>query len=300
MSGIKTYYYDEKRKIEEVIPATFDVVFKALLITNRMLLAILIKESTSKFSVNYLLKNMIIINGEYALNNIKEKRKQSDIIVRVGNYIIDIEMDRNYYEKVDRKNNKYIHKLINAYEEEKIMQISLVNYKEKDKRKGPRKTISKYIFQDEYGNVEEFGYEKYKVDLEYIREKYYNNNKLTKKEKLFFMLAEKRRDVLKEISKGDIVMEEVYRKLDELSGEVELSLLYDKEERDKKTKELELEYMKEKGISLGLSQGISQGIEEGINSEKIKTAKNLISMNMKVEDISKVTGLKIEEINNLK
>ena len=145
-------------------------------------------------------------------------------------------------------------------------------------------------------SLEEFEYEKYKVDLEYIREKYYNNNKLTKKEKLFFMLAEKRRDVLKEISKGDIVMEEVYRKLDELSGEVELSLLYDKEERDKKTKELELEYMKEKGISLGLSQGI----EEGINSEKIKTAQNLISMNMKVEDISKATGLKIEEINNLK
>ena len=89
MSGIKTYYYDEKRKKEEVIPATFDVVFKALLITNRMLLAILIKESTLKFSVNYLLKNMIIINGEYALNNIKEKRKQSDIRVRVENYIID-------------------------------------------------------------------------------------------------------------------------------------------------------------------------------------------------------------------
>ena len=145
-------------------------------------------------------------------------------------------------------------------------------------------------------SLEEFGYEKYKVDLEYIREKYYNNNKLTKKEKLFFMLTEKRRDVLKEISKGDIVMKEVYRKLDELSGEVELSLLYDKEERDKKTKELELEYMKEKGISLGLSQGI----EEGISSRNKEIVQNLISMNMKVEDISKATGLKIEEINNLK
>ena len=114
------------------------------------------------------------------------------------------------------------------------------------------------------------------------------------------MLSEKRRDVLKEISKGDIVMEEVYRKLDELSGEVELSLLYDKEERDKKTKELELEYMKEKGISLGISQGISQGIEEGISSRNKEIVQNLISMNMKVEDISKATGLKIEEINNLK
>ena len=145
-------------------------------------------------------------------------------------------------------------------------------------------------------SLEEFGYEKYKVDLEYIREKYYDNNKLTKKEKLFFMLTEKRRDVLKEISKGDIVMEEVYRKLDELSGEVELSLLYDKEERDKKTKELELEYMKEKGISLGLSQGI----EEGISSRNIEIAQNMIKKNIDMKTISEVTGLSMKKIKELK
>lgn len=80
-----------------------------------------------------------------------------------------------------------------------------------------KKDYSFFKFFNVFVNIislEEFGYEKYKVDFEYIREKYYNNNKLTKKEKLFFMLSEKRRDVLKEISKGDIVMEEVYRKLD--------------------------------------------------------------------------------------
>lgn len=52
--------------------------------------------------------------------------------------------------------------------------------------------------------------------------------------------------------------------------------------------------MKEKGISLGLSQGI----EEGISSRNKEIVQNLISMNMKIEDISKATGLKIEEINN--
>ena len=54
--------------------------------------------------------------------------------------------------------------------------------------------------------------------------------------------------------------------------------------------------MKEKGISLGLSQGI----EEGTSSRNKEIVQNLISMNMKIEDISKATGLKIEEINNLK
>ena len=54
--------------------------------------------------------------------------------------------------------------------------------------------------------------------------------------------------------------------------------------------------MKEKGISLGLSQGI----EEGISSRNKEIVQNLISLNMKIEDISKATCLKIEEINNLK
>ena len=54
--------------------------------------------------------------------------------------------------------------------------------------------------------------------------------------------------------------------------------------------------MKEKGIRLGLSQGI----EEGISSRNKEIVQNLISLNMKIEDISKATCLKIEEINNLK
>ena len=39
--------------------------------------------------------------------------------------------------------------------------------------------------------------------------------------------------------------------------------------------------------------------EEGISSEKINIAKNLLSMNMPIEDISKATGLSIDEIKNL-
>ena len=50
----------------------------------------------------------------------------------------------------------------------------------------------------------------------------------------------------------------------------------------------------------GISQGISQGYTSGINDGIKQTAKNLLSMNMPIEDISKATGLSIEEINKLK
>ena len=46
--------------------------------------------------------------------------------------------------------------------------------------------------------------------------------------------------------------------------------------------------------------GINDGISKGVSKEKVNIAKNLLSMNMSLEDISKATGLSVEEINKLK
>ena len=54
--------------------------------------------------------------------------------------------------------------------------------------------------------------------------------------------------------------------------------------KEKKKKQAEIEYAEEHRLNKGIKQ----------------TSKNLLSMNMKVEDISKATCLSIEEINNLK
>ena len=140
------------------------------------------------------------------------------------------------------------------------------------------------MFQDSDGNVEDYGLEKYKIDLEYIENKYYNNDELTRREKIFLMFKESNREKLKEISKGDKIMDKIYKRLDKLSEDEALSLLYDEKEREEEKKQAEIEYAEEHGLNKGIKQ----------------TAKNLLSMNMKVEDISKATGLSIEEINNLK
>ena len=140
------------------------------------------------------------------------------------------------------------------------------------------------MFQDSDGNVEDYGLEKYKIDLEYIENKYYNNDELTRREKIFLMFKESNREKLKEISKGDKIMDKIYKRLDKLSEDDALSLLYDEKEREEEKKQAEIEYAEEHGLNKGIKQ----------------TAKNLLSMNMKVEDISKATGLSIEEINNLK
>ena len=197
-------------------------------------------------------------------------------------------MDRRYYSGSNKKNNKYIHKIVNHYNPKNTVQICFTSYKEGEELKGEKKSIRKYMFQDSDGNVEDYGLEKYKIDLEYIENKYYNNDELTRREKIFLMFKESNREKLKEISKGDKIMDKIYKRLDKLSEDEALSLLYDEKEREEEKKQAEIEYAEEHGLNKGISQGIKQ------------TAKNLLSMNMSLEDISKATGLSIEEINNLK
>ena len=46
----------------------------------------------------------------------------------------------------------------------------------------------------------------------------------------------------------------------------------------------------------GYKEGVSDGISQGEHQKAIETAKNLLAMKLSVEDISKATGLSIEEI----
>ena len=53
------------------------------------------------------------------------------------------------------------------------------------------------------------------------------------------------------------------------------------------------------GLEKGLAEGLEKGTEEGEHNAKIATARNLISMGLSVEQISKATSLTVEEIKTL-
>ena len=53
------------------------------------------------------------------------------------------------------------------------------------------------------------------------------------------------------------------------------------------------------GINQGIKQGISQGIKQGVYQEKLETAKNLFHLGLSIEQISTVTGLSLETIQQL-
>ena len=70
--------------------------------------------------------------------------------------------------------------MVNHYEEKNIVQICFTSYKKEEEWKGGKKVIRKYMFQDSDGNIDEYGIEKYKIDLEYIENKYYNEDEITR------------------------------------------------------------------------------------------------------------------------
>ncbi len=53
------------------------------------------------------------------------------------------------------------------------------------------------------------------------------------------------------------------------------------------------------GIKQGITQGISQGMKQGAYQEKLETAKNLFHLGLSIEQISTVTGLSLETLQQL-
>lgn len=280
---IKGYTNNPELRKKEVIPGTFDAVFKAVLTEEKEVLAEII-ELVIGIPKEEVIKNGVIINSEYVRENISETDKKSDLLISIGDNVINLEMDRRYYSGSNKKNNKYIHKIVNHYNPKNTVQICFTSYKEGEELKGEKKSIRKYMFQDSDGNVEDYGLEKYKIDLEYIENKYYNNDELTRREKIFLMFKESNREKLKEISKGDKIMDKIYKRLDKLSEDKALSLLYDEKEREEEKKQAEIEYAEEHGLNKGIKQ----------------TAKNMLERNMNIDVVAEITGLSLEEVIKLK
>ncbi len=124
---------------------------------------------------------------------------------------------------------------------------------------------------------------------------YYNKEEMTREEKLLLLLGMNQLESIEEISKGDYVMEEVKKKLVDLTEDANFIGLYDKEEADRRELYDRTRYAEKLGREKGLKEGHESGFKEG----QLKIAKNLKELGIDIHTISKATGLSIEEIEKL-
>ncbi len=220
---------------------------------------------------------------------------QSDIIVSVGNKVLNIEMNKDYYPGVFNKNNAYLQKIgaslyvvnTNYLDTKQIIQINFDNF---SYFKGNQE-IYKFLYKEETSNIilPENAI-KYHVDLAYIRERCYNKpvENLSKFERCCLLLMAETSEFAKKIAGNDNIMKKVYEKLEDLNSDEMIIGLYDAEKEAERVKQTQL---------LGAER---KGIQEGIQKEKIEIAKNMLDKNINIELISELTNLTIEEIESLK
>lgn len=313
-------YQQEIKEIREkkrVIPATFDPVFKSVLTNkkNRNYLVDLIS-SITEMPKKIIDKNMIILNNELGIEHYNSKKMTTDILVEIEKNIINLEMNRYYYDGLFNKNDAYYHKLMadqykrgdKKYKAKRIIQINFNNFSDY-KRFRTNEAILKFEMRTKTGLVNSSFGEVYHISLEKIKNKWYNKARkesLTPLDKKLLMLCISSKQSLEEIAKGDENLTMFKDNLEEISNNEKVIGLYDselakeyennciKEEHEKAEKRLKKirEKLDEKAEQLDIK-------EEELNNRINEIARSMLKENIDFDTIKKVTSLTEEEIKNL-
>ena len=307
---------EEKVKI---IPMTYDKMFKSVLTSKeaRGYLASIISDITG-LPKNKIEKDMIIKNSEYSINSISEKKKISDLVVEIKDSVINLEMNKYYYDGLIDRNHEYIAKIRESLVKEgetyselkKIIQINFDNY---NKYKPDDRVVIKFEMRDKEKGVEEgVGIESYHVILPNVKEKYYNEDNKDELVGKLVIMVEERYEELEKLIEKYTELRPVGKKMVEISRDEELQGIYDAEEHARKVRnsimatELKKNFFEglnkgmKKGIKEGIKEGREEGIKEGRKEGKNSTASKMLKKDMEVDLISELTGLSIDEIIKLK
>ena len=312
---------EETKKIE-LIPGTYDFMFKAIMLDkdNKDYLIGIISHVTGIKKED--LVSIEVQNVEHTVNNKKDKKLRSDVIVSIGNNIINLEMNKDYYDGVFLKNDAYMHKISSSLYKEKedyidvkkVIQINFNNFSYFKENK----EIYKFMYMEESTNIVlPENPIKYYIDLEYMYQTCYNKSveDLSEFERYCLLLKAEEREFAKTIAGDDSIMKKIKEKIEELNEDDNILGLYDAEEEARRVWNTKIKYAEkigeergmergikkgiEKGIEQGIEKGLEKGIEQGIKEEKQEIARNMLLANESIDKIVLYTGLTKEEIEEL-
>ena len=276
----------------KIIPMIYDKAFKSIL-TSKEVRSYLIDiiSDVIKIDKEEIRKNIVFKQNEHNLLGINEKRKTSDLIVEISYGVINLEMNKDWYDGLFDRNHEYISKIReNILKEEKrynklkkVIQINFDNfniYKTEE-------IILKFEMMNEEKIREKVNIESYHVILPNARKKYYNEgirNALV--ERLVIMTMEKEKE-LEELIEKNMELKPVGEKIIEISRDEELQGIYDRQEHER---------MVRNSI---MATKLEDSYHKGINKEKKENAKKMKEENIPIDIISRITSLSKEEIEKL-
>ena len=284
----------ELKRKGEVVPATYDCVYKAIMRNCPKYRADTTSNLTS-VTKELILNTYKEMNTVYVIDNVLEKGKVSDVLFETKGYVFNFVFNNRKWDGLIERNDAYLGKVKNdlirrtkSYASlPKVIQININNFycflsKEK---------LLDFKSRDKHGIIESDKWGKIYVNLKLIREKYKRGLELNKLEKELLILTLTKVDEIEKISKGDEELMEVAKELKRLTEDAYTIGLYDEEEERKRI---------ENSIKItAKKQGLEQGIRQGAKERETSIAKNLLKLGMPIKDIVKVTGLSKSQITML-
>ena len=300
-----------KKNKKELLRPTIDIVFQSLFNQDN----ISITKAFAEDLLNEKITSIVINNDKYLIrDNIKDK---------MG--ILDLELDINDNEKVDVEiqlveKKDFIKRLIWYFSKlyskqikigedynkiKKVILIAIIDFEIKEIRQEEMETIWKITETKNSQKVLTEDLEIHIIDLKKAKEAYEKNHKNRKAQWILFLDNPNSKEVEKimEENKG---VEEAVVKIRELTEDEKMeriAFLREKAIMDEKAIRAAgyddgYEEGKEDGREVGRKEGIEKGKKEAVEM-KTQIIKNLYSMGMEIENISKAVKMKIEDVKNI-
>lgn len=263
--------------------AKYDRVFKTVLCNEddtRLFQEFLSRILKKKVEIIEFLRN------ELPVNTAVEKVKTVDVLVKVDNDYIHIELNTNYSNYLHVRNYIYFSTL----------------YSNKVKRGEQYDLVTKFLHLDfTYGlglekeetvnySIQSKNGDKYLENIEIIEYNmdkimgyWYNENIQKVNECKHLIMLDLKTEELEKLSKGDDFVKEFNNKITELN--------------ERETFQSAMTYEEDQRLILNTEKSISYN--EGIEDSKIEIAKSMLADGMEKEIISRYTGLSLEELDNL-
>ena len=258
---------------------------------------------------NHVINNIKLSSDDVAFNVLNVDSRM-DIKLASDTFYVDIEICYTKGTTRQRQTDSYVYQLYlgqlfksGDYKNMKrVIQIMIENYDFFHENK----FVYDVVFMERNLHIVEDDFiRKIHINVAYLRNLSYNEIRKEKdelKRMLYFLVCEDEDNLLKAY-KGDEFMEKVVRYARNIAGFENMKLFLPEEEIQRRDMEEARENAIKEGIEQGLKEGIEQGLKEGIEQGRMKQMNemviNMYNEKYSLNDISKITKLSIEKINDI-
>ena len=264
----------------------YDIVFKTVLCdeTRPHMLKILLEHI---LQIN--IDEVIFLPNELKINDVYEKKKTVDLLVKTNNKYIHIELNQSHKDYLHIRNFCYFTNLYSKHTRKGECYDMASAFLHIDFTYGKKDSEEKreYYVMDKDGSLYIENMKIIEYNMDRITGYWYNGNRKKIEQYKYLIMLGLDRESLSELSKGDEYMEEYRKKVEELN------------ERDIYTPWITPE--EDEKMILNTEKHISyhQGIEQGLQQGKLETAKKMLEEKLPIETITRITNLTKEQLYHL-